>query len=144
MQRFLLPFLLLSVLCTAGCGEWPPLTIRVDGDDAQVDVRNLGEYGTQVSRIRLRRHGSSEVIWEAISANSPQIPGFSLTVGGNPPLPKHLEDFGFQAVTPTGAGGFQLARGTVYTLEVWSGSQNSVASEDFVFPALPRHPPSDR
>ena len=116
------------------CGSWPPLKIDVDDSGAYIDVRNLGEYGTSISRVSLKEASSSKVIWEVVHPNAPQIPGFRLIAGSNPVLPKHLDDFGFIVVVPSEANNFQLIRGTEYLIEVWD--HQKVSSSVFSFHAL--------
>ena len=129
--------LALSVILTAGlsgCGPWPPLSVQINESSVQIDVRRLGEYGTSVSRIVLISIDDSSVLWEAVNTEAPQIPGFELQIGENPPMPKNLTDFGFSCVHPGTSGHFRLDRGVGYRVTVFSKSGKRSASADFELP----------
>jgi hypothetical protein len=134
MRGLALFLLLLCSVLVVGCGQWPPLSVSVDNFGVQVDVRRFGEYSTSVSRVRLSLADTSEIVWEAVNSDSPQIPGFRLVIGENPQLPQNLSEFGFRSVIPTGDSGFHVRKGVMYRIEAWSKSQKRVASETFLFP----------
>jgi hypothetical protein len=105
----------------------------VNDNRVNIDVRNLGEYGTEVSRIRIRNQETKEVAWEVVHKDAPQIPGFWMKVGDNPVLPENLEDFGYDVVVPVSKQNIKLAPGIIYEVEVWSKNQRSIARGSFIF-----------
>ena len=119
MRRLLL-LIIMTVLGASCFLGRPPLTVRLTGSTATVDVRTLGEYPTNVARVRLLDTTDGKVIWEvkARDANA-QIWRITLGVGANPAMPVEVSHGSYRLVVPTTDNGFSMASGREYEVEVW-------------------------
>jgi len=92
-------------------------------DAVRIDVQNLGEYFSVVSRVRVSRTDSHVIIWDLhLKSGSSQVWTFDLKAGENPVQPEGIYGM-FEAVAPQGKKTFSLERGVRYSIEV-SGNGN--------------------
>ena len=99
----------------------PPLRLVNDSNGIHVDVQTLGEYPTDVARVRLLDRSTGAVIWE-IRSDGAQLSTFDLHIGENPLMPSNIAWGSFKVVVPGRATSFRIERGHAYTLEVWGTS----------------------
>lgn len=96
----------------------PPLRVTVAADVVHVDVQTLGEYPTNVARVRLIDTTTGSVVWEVQSHGTAQLSTFELTVGENNVAISHVAWGKFDVVTPERST-FTVERKHPYALEVW-------------------------
>jgi hypothetical protein len=98
-----------------------PLGVASSNGVATIDVRNLGEYPSNVRRIRLSEAGTSRAVWELEAADGESFPLSTLVLraGLNPSVPHDVK--GARAVTP-GTATFQLEPGG-YRVDLWTYKQ---------------------
>jgi hypothetical protein len=110
------------VLLAAGLGVAyykPPLRIGPASGGVRIDVQTLGEYPTDVERVRLRDAATGRLLWDLRArAKGAQLSTFELHAGSNPAaLPARWG--GFDVVVPQGDATVRLESGRPYALEVW-------------------------
>ena len=99
----------------------PPLRLASDAQGIHVDVQTLGEYPTDVARVRLIDRSTGEVVWE-VRSDAAQLSTFDLRVGDNPITPSNVAWGSFEVVVPKHTKSFRIERGRSYTLEIWGTS----------------------
>lgn len=105
------------VLFLSGCGR-PPLRISQQRDVIVLDMQSLGEYPTDVTRVRLTDAATQRVVWEVVGSNDPQLGRIELRAGANPVTIEDVRHGTYRATVPAGPV-FTLARGRSYVVEVW-------------------------
>ena len=101
--------------------EQPPLRISSDNRGVHVDVQTLGEYPTDVAKVRLIDNANGAVVWE-VRSDSAQLSTFDLNTGENSVALSHVAWGNFEVVVPNRAKTFTIERRHLYTLEVWGTS----------------------
>jgi len=88
----------------------PPLRISKGVQGVHVDVQTLGEYPTDVAKVRLIDGSNGAVVWE-VRSDAAQLSTFDLNVGENSVGPSHVAWGTFEVVVPKRAGTFTIQRG---------------------------------
>ena len=124
---------LLFCLC-AGCTTKPPVRVSISGNTARVDVHTDGEYGTEISRLRLENVQTHTTVWE-LKANSrnPVLGAFILKEGDNP-ASLYSPGGTYEIVVPTGSNVFRLDRGVEYELSLWKEPDSAPRRVTIQFP----------
>jgi hypothetical protein len=98
----------------------PPLRMTVSHRVARVDVQTLGEYPTDVERLRLIDASTGAVVWELRSRGArAQLATFELRAGTNSAMVQPVQWGKFDVVIPSDTKTFEIQTGKRYTLEVW-------------------------
>lgn len=140
----MLKFLGIVALVLVLAGAWAACCF-VFGQDLKVveirgalliDVQWLGEYASNVRRIRLSEEATGRVVWEVKAANGQSFPLWTILVreGPNSVLPEGLA--GAEVVTPRGDV-FELSAPTKYRVDLWTYKDWSVprhVSRTFALP----------
>jgi hypothetical protein len=123
---------LISLIGIAGGVVWrflfvQPLSVRADGATVHADLRRLGEYYANVTRIRVVDATTEAIVWE-LEAAAGIAPVFTLALQrgsnlSNPGLGNSVR----VVMPPTGAA-FVLAHGRRYRLETWSTMEFGITS----------------
>jgi hypothetical protein len=129
LMRMLLTILMLAAAALCGCSGKPPIRVSDTSGGVVVDVQSLGEYPTDVKKVRLSRANTGEVVWE-LNANEtqgrvPQLARFPLYVGPNQAQIKDVLYGTYVIVVPRNRDTFSLQRGVQYELTVWGDSGRS-------------------
>jgi hypothetical protein len=111
----------LALVLAASIGRFvlrQPLDVATSKGAVTIDVRNLGEYSSNVRRIRLSEAGTSRAIWELEAQGGETFPlgTIELRAGLNPSVPDGVK--GARVVTP-GTATFQLQPGG-YRVDLWT------------------------
>jgi hypothetical protein len=96
----------------------PPLRVATDVASVHVDVQTLGEYPTDVTKVRLMDARTDAVVWEVRSHGRAQLSTFDLNAGENRVGISHVAWGSFEVVQPRRAT-FEIKREQPYVLEVW-------------------------
>lgn len=114
----LMVLLMLSMVIFAW--KTPPLRMRVAAGAVYVDVQSLGEYPTDVERLRLVDVSTGTVVWELRARGAAaQLSTFELHAGANPAVLQYVRWGKVDVVTPKNAATFEIKTDQSYTLEVW-------------------------
>jgi len=110
---------LLLMLLLVNCGR-PPLRVRQLGDSVTIDVATLGEYPTQIRRLRILNQSSNAVVWEVgVSNGTPETWSIELSLGPNANQPPDAIHGEFYVIYPLDADVFILEPETTYEIEAW-------------------------
>lgn len=131
--------LLLLALCTPlvlGCDPGLP-DLRVEryrDGSVGIHLETLGEYPTSVDRLLLEDVRSGNTVWEVRQATGkPQLWKIDFRAGENPSLPPGVTGGGsFQVLIPESEPTYFLEPGKTYRITVWSGTDRSSQTVDFV------------
>lgn len=111
--------LVVAVIAVATVGYYrPPLRITKTGDAVRVDVQTLGEYPTNVAKVRLLDPTNEAVIWEVRARGGAQLSTFELKAGENPRAISHVAWGKMEAVIPQQPT-FTIDPSRTYIIEVW-------------------------
>lgn len=128
MMRMRLAVLMLAAAALCGCSG-PPLRVSDTNGGVVVDVQTLGEYPTDVKKVRLTRANTGEVVWELNADETqgrvPQLAQFPLHAGPNQTQIKDVLYGTYEVVVPRNRDTFSLQRGVQYELTVWGDSGRS-------------------
>lgn len=100
------------------CGR-PPLRVSTDGQSVLIDMQTLGEYPSDVERLRLTDATDKRVVWEVKGRGEPQLGSIQLRVGENAVAISDVCHGTYDVLVPGGAGTFKLEAGKRYVVEVW-------------------------
>jgi hypothetical protein len=103
----------------AACGG-PPLRLSSESSKIIVDLQKLGEYGSNVARLRITDVQENRVIWEIVGNDQPQLGQLHLYIGENSSTPNDIRHGNYQVVVPGHEKSFRLERGKEYRVEAWS------------------------
>lgn len=129
LMRMFLTVVMLVTAALCGCSRKPPIRVNNTNGGVVVDVQSLGEYPTNVKKVRLTRANTGEVVWE-LNANEdqgrvPQLARFPLYVGPNQAQINDVLYGTYEVVAPKNRDAFSLQRGVQYELTVWGESGRS-------------------
>lgn len=131
-MRKIIALSLYSLIVIGGCS--PPLKIEQHSGLIKFSAATLGEYPTPVSHIRLSDLVNDKVVWELIAeTGSPQIWGFDLRLGENPPIIQNVIGGKYKILKPESKGPFTLRKDSNYKLEIWNESGFRSAAAEFRF-----------
>ncbi len=101
-----------------------------------IDVQWLGEYQSNVRRIRISEDRSGTALWELKASDGSSFPLWTVHVhdGLNPVLPEGL--LGAEIVAP-GSKMFRLHAGRTYRVDLWTYKDWSVPRHVFTTFTLP-------
>jgi hypothetical protein len=100
------------------CGR-PPLRISVQERCVVVDMQTLGEYPSDLARLRLTDASTKRVLWEVRGREEPQVGRVELYVGENPVQLGDVRHGVYDVIAPTNRSTFTLQPTTRYIIEVW-------------------------
>ena len=100
------------------CGR-PPLRISVLERSVVVDMQTLGEYPSDVARLRLSDASTKHLLWEVRGRNEPEVGRIELRVGENPVQLGDVRHGVYDVLAPTNKSTFILEPATQYVIEVW-------------------------
>jgi hypothetical protein len=106
------------IVVLAACGR-PPLRVIQHGTSITIDMQTLGEYPTDVARLRLIDASANCVLWDIKGCNDPQLGTIVLTVGTNDANVKDVRHGSYDVITPRNAKTFEIRPGTRYIVEAW-------------------------
>lgn len=113
-----------------------PLVVDVRPGEVVVATRRLGEYGSEVSRIRLSRDRDDVTVWEAVSnADDGTSLLWEFTLDPGPNAPPEGARAGFRTRVPVAGDLFQVEVGQRYRIDVWGSSSLRHGVSRFVAPA---------
>lgn len=101
-----------------GCGR-PPLRVSAAERSVVIDMQTLGEYPSDVDRLRLTDATDKRVVWEVKGRGEPQLGRVTLNVGENAVAMPDVRHGTYEVIAPAGAGTFELVPGKRYVVEVW-------------------------
>jgi hypothetical protein len=119
------------------CGR-PPLRVTTQPGTVVIDMQKLGEYPSDVARVRLTDAGSNRIVWEVKGRGEPQLGRVQLSVGENAAAIADVRHGSYDVLAPAGAGTFKLETGKRYVVEVW-GKDNAPRTKrqaEFVVPSV--------
>ena len=111
--------LLCMLMFTLACARRPTLVVSTQARSVVIDMQSLGEYPTDVCRMRLTDASSQRVVWEVKGRNGPQIGRVEWNVGENPVAVYDTRHGDYDVVVPAGADRFTLEAGRRYVIEIW-------------------------
>jgi hypothetical protein len=128
-------FFALAAVIIASCSR-PPLMISRNEKSIVIDMQTLGEYPSNVKRIRLTDMGKNEVVWEINGRDDLQIGKIALLRGENSIHVKDVSHGTYDVIAPVEHDTFQLLSGMRYRIEVWGNnlSQNAGRVLEFTGP----------
>lgn len=117
------------------CGR-PPLRVSQQGQSIVIDMQSLGEYPSDVARVRVIDASRNQVVWEVKGRDEPQVGRVQLKVGENPVRIGDVRHGTYEVITPAGKSTFTLAPGARYVVEVWGSDSNprTKRAAEFVTP----------
>ena len=111
--------LVVAVIAMAAVGYYrPPIRITKNGTAVRIDVQTLGEYPTNVAKVRLLDAANDAVIWEVRARDGAQLSTFDLKAGENPRAISHVAWGKMEAVRPQQPT-FRIEPARPYIIEVW-------------------------
>lgn len=111
----------------------PPLRVTQHGSSITVDAQTLGEYPSDVARLRVTDASTHRVIWEVKGHGDPQLGKFALNVGENPVVVDDTRHGAYDVVTPIGQQTFTLLGGGRYIIEAWGQDGNPLTKREAEF-----------
>ena len=110
----------------------PPLRVMHEKDGVVVDVQSLGEYPTNVTRIRITDTATGRTVWEVVPGSSGlQFNTILLRAGANKTDQPEFFRGTVKVITPNGAT-FTLEPQKRYEVMVWgSGTARVPARAEF-------------
>jgi hypothetical protein len=133
MRRFVL---IAAAAFLVACHR-PPILVTQHGSLITVDVQTLGEYPSDVARLRLIDASSRHVVWELKGHGDPQLGKFVLNAGNNPVTVGDIRHGTYVVVTPVSSQAFKLAGGGTYILEAWGRDDDPTTKRQAEF-TVPR------
>jgi hypothetical protein len=127
MRRMDILIAVASALASIGiisCGR-PPLRVTQQQRAVIIDMQSLGEYPSDVARLRVIDAARDEVVWEVKGRDEPQLGRVQLIVGENPAQITDVRHGKYEVVTPAGKSTFTLAPGVRYVVEAWVSESRS-------------------
>lgn len=121
MKRIRLTIAIASTLMSVGligCGR-PPLRVSEQGQTVIIDMQSLGEYPSNVARLRLVEAKRNRVVWEIKGRGEPQLGRLRVNAGPNPVQANDVRHGIYDVVVPSGSETFTLQPGERYVVEVW-------------------------
>jgi hypothetical protein len=114
----------------------PALRVTQHGSSITVDAQTLGEYPSDVARLRLTDASTHRVVWEVKGHDDPQLGKVVLKVGENPVVVGDTRHGTYDVVAPIGKQTFTLAGGGKYIIEAWGrdGNPNTKRETEFTTP----------
>lgn len=118
-----------------GCGR-PPLRVTTESQAVVIDMQTLGEYPSDVERLRLSDAATKHVVWEVKGRGESQVGRMRLNVGENPVNVPDVRHGAYEVVTPATATSFTLEAGKRYVVEVWGkeDAERTKREAEFVAP----------
>lgn len=101
-----------------GCGR-PPLRVTARENKVVIDLQTLGEYPSNVARLRLTDVATQKVVWELVGIGEPQIGRLELIVGENAAAASDVRHGRYDVVAPKGQTTFNLQPRRKYLIEAW-------------------------
>jgi hypothetical protein len=102
----------------------PPLRVTQHGSSITVDAQALGEYPSDVARLRVTDASTHRVVWEVKGHGDPQLGKLVLNVGENPVIVGDTRHGAYDVLTPIGKQSFTLTGGGRYIIEAWGEDGN--------------------
>lgn len=98
----------------------PPLKVSVEGESVIVSLTKLGDYPSQVSRIRVVEiPGDREILNLEREAGNPQLWKLKFSPGKNSATPSGVTAGSFEVRVPSDRENFFMESGAKYQLEAW-------------------------
>jgi hypothetical protein len=115
-----LPVVIACAVMTAlvACGR-PPLRVSQQGQSIVIDMQSLGEYPSDVARVRVIDASRNEIVWEVKGRDDAQVGRVQLKVGENPVQISDVRHGAYEVIAPAGKSTFTLAPGARYVVEAW-------------------------
>jgi hypothetical protein len=107
----------------AACGR-PPLSVSQEGQSIIIDMQSLGEYPSDVARLRIIDASQNQVVWDVRGRDGPQLGRVLLKVGENSVQPTGVRHGAYEVVAPAGKSTFTLTPGARYAVEAWGTDAN--------------------
>lgn len=85
------------------CGR-PPLRVTTQPGTVVIDMQKLGEYPSDVARLRLTDAASNRIVWEVKGRGEPQLGRVQLSVGENTAAIADVRHGSYDVLAPAGAG----------------------------------------
>jgi hypothetical protein len=123
-----------AAVFVAACGR-PPLSVLQKGQTVVIDVQSLGEYPSDMERLRLT-DADHRVVWEIKGRDGPQINSVTLKIGENPAQLDDVSHGVYDVIVPRGQSTFTIEPGARYVVEVWGkdARQWTRRKEEFTAP----------
>jgi hypothetical protein len=125
---------LIACVVLVGCGR-PALVISHNRDRIVVDMQSLGEYPSDVARLRLH-HARKGVVWDLRGHDFPQAGRVELVVGANPVQMRDVRHGRYDVLVPRGSQTFTIEAGERYVIEIWGDESKPWTrnTDEFVAP----------
>lgn len=135
--------LIVTQLLLAQCGR-PPLRVSSEAGAVVIDMQTLGEYPSDVGRVRLTDPSTNQVIWEVEGRDEPQLGRVRLQAGQNAAAIQDVRHGSYSVVIPSEGATFMLKPGVQYRLEVWGkdGKADTKREVEVVVGSSPGHGPA--
>ena len=127
---------LLAVVIFTRCGR-PPLRVVQQGALITIDAQTLGEYPSDVARLRLSDVSNKRVVWEIRGRNDPQIGKVTFAIGVNRVDVQDVRHGSYDVIKPSRAQTFTIDHGARYSVEAW-GRDNEPMTRAIVEFTTPR------
>jgi hypothetical protein len=119
VQRLITMALTCAVAALAlGCGR-PPLNVSTSARAVVIDMQTLGEYPTDVDRLRLTDATDKRVVWEVKGRDEPQLGRVTLSIGENGVAVADVRHGAYDVLAPAAANTFKIEARKRYIVEVW-------------------------
>src|SRR5215212_9411483 len=83
------------------CGR-PPLRVTTESRSVVIDMQTLGEYPSDVTRVRLTDAASKRVVWEVKGRGESQLGRVQLSVGENAAVIADVRHGSYDVLAPAG------------------------------------------
>lgn len=105
-----------------GCERFNQVELECRDREVMIHLETLGEYPTQIHRLRLSRTGEEDPIWEVVrEEGNPHLWNVVLQVGSNPAQLEGVASGGsYRVIAPLTEPSFELEGGVPHELVVWS------------------------
>lgn len=109
-----------TIACTG-----PPLRVSVNDGSIVLDMQKLGEYSSNVSRLRLTDVSKNHVVWEVLGRDESHVGRVELYVGPNRAQITDVRHGAYEVVVPSRGTTFTLDPNTRYVVEAWGKDPNA-------------------
>ena len=136
VRRTAVALMVVMAFALLRCGR-PPLRVTMRPGAVVIDMQTLGEYPSDVARVRLTDVASNRVVWEVKGRDEPQLGRVQLSVGENVAAISDVRHGSYDVLAPAGSGTFKLEAGKRYVVEVWGTDDATRAKRhaEFVAPS---------
>jgi len=128
---------MIAVVALAGCR--PPLRVSYGNGTVILDMQSLGEYPSDVERIRVTDLRSGDVVWDLEGRNDPQIGLVTLFDGDNSVHPRDIRHGSYEVTVPANTSTFRLESGVKYSVEIWRHAGSNRSRRRATIEFAPKH-----